>query len=158
MRAQGSGSILNISSTAAVSSVKFLAYKTSKAGVNAMTQQLAIANARYGIRVNAIMPGAATRMTDTIPEGRLPGTRPASEEATGTPMDPANVPPLLVFLASDEAAAVNGQCFGASGYRITRYTHVEADRILCSVGPWDIDHLFKIFKSTLGTGMQPPRM
>jgi hypothetical protein len=63
-----------------------------------------------------------------------------------------------VFLASDEAAAVNGQCFGASGYRITRYTHIEADRILSSNGPWDIDQLFKIFKSTLGTGMQPPRM
>ena len=57
MREQASGSIVNISSIAAVCSVGIVAYKTSKAGVNAFTHSLAIGNARYGIRVNAIMPG-----------------------------------------------------------------------------------------------------
>lgn len=57
MREQQSGSILNISSIAAICAVGILAYKTSKAGVNAITQQLALANAKYKIRVNAIMPG-----------------------------------------------------------------------------------------------------
>jgi len=57
MRAQGSGSIVNISSIAAVCSVGIVAYKTSKAGLNAFTHSLALGNARYGIRVNAIMPG-----------------------------------------------------------------------------------------------------
>ncbi len=57
MRRQQQGAILNISSVAAVCHTGMLAYKTSKAGVNAMTQQLALANARYGIRVNGIMPG-----------------------------------------------------------------------------------------------------
>ena len=82
------------------------------------------------------MPGAATRMTDTIPAGRMPGATgiPQSETVEGTPRDPANVAPIVVFLASDDAANVNGQCFGASGYRITRYTHIEADRVLCSNG------------------------
>jgi NAD(P)-dependent dehydrogenase (short-subunit alcohol dehydrogenase family) len=158
MRERKFGRIINFSSNSALGSPGQPNYAAAKAGILGLTYSAANSLQKYGITVNAIMPGAATRMTDTIPEGRLPGTRPASEAATGTPMDPANVPPLLVYLASDEAAAVNGQCFGASGYRITRYTHVEPDRILCSVGPWDIDHLFKIFKSTLGTGMQPPRM
>src|SRR5712664_3387055 len=158
MRERKYGRIINFSSNSALGSPGQPNYAAAKAGILGLTYSAANSLQKYGITVNAIMPGAATRMTDTIPEGRLPGTRPASEAATGTPMDPANVPPLLVYLASDEAAAVNGQCFGASGYRITRYTHVEPDRILCSVGPWDIDHLFKIFKSTLGTGMQPPRM
>jgi NAD(P)-dependent dehydrogenase (short-subunit alcohol dehydrogenase family) len=57
MREQQSGSIVNISSIAAVCSVGIVAYKTSKAGMNAFTHSLALGNARYGIRVNAIMPG-----------------------------------------------------------------------------------------------------
>jgi NAD(P)-dependent dehydrogenase (short-subunit alcohol dehydrogenase family) len=57
MREQHSGSIVNISSVAAICAVPMLAYKVSKAGVNALTQQIAMANARQGIRCNAIMPG-----------------------------------------------------------------------------------------------------
>ena len=58
MREQGSGAIVNISSIAAVAGVGNLtAYKISKAGVNALTQSLAVTNARFGIRANAIMPG-----------------------------------------------------------------------------------------------------
>lgn len=54
---QGSGSIVNISSAAAVCSVSMLAYKTSKAGVNALTHSIAMKYASKGIRVNCIMPG-----------------------------------------------------------------------------------------------------
>jgi NAD(P)-dependent dehydrogenase (short-subunit alcohol dehydrogenase family) len=158
MRERKFGRIINFSSNSAMGSPGQPNYAAAKAGILGLTFSAANSLQKYGITVNAIMPGAATRMTDTIPEGRLPGTRPASEAAAGTAMDPANVPPIIVFLASDEAATVNGQCFGASGYRITRYTHIEADRVLCSNGPWDIDQLFKIFKSTLGTGMRPPHM
>jgi hypothetical protein len=113
---------------------------------------------KYGVTCNAIFPGAATRMTDTVPAGRMPGTPTASDAATGSPMDPANVPPIIVYLASDEAAEVTGQVFGASGYRISRYTHMKPDRVLMGTGRWDIDQLFKVFKSTLGSGMEPARM
>ena len=59
-----------------------------------------------------------------------------SESAEGTPRDPANVAPIIAYLASDQAAEVTGQCFGASGYRITRYTHIRTDRAIFSDGPW----------------------
>ena len=57
MRAQGSGVITNISSAAAVASVGLVAYKASKAALNAYSQSLANGNAKYGIRANVIAPG-----------------------------------------------------------------------------------------------------
>ena len=58
MREQGSGSIVNISSIAALAAaVPLTAYKVSKAAINALGQSLAIENARQGVRVNTIMPG-----------------------------------------------------------------------------------------------------
>ncbi len=57
MRAQKSGAIVNISSAAAVSAVGITAYEISKAGVNKLTQSIAMANAKHGVRCNAIMPG-----------------------------------------------------------------------------------------------------
>ena len=106
------------------------------------------------------MPGAATRMTDTIPTGRMPGaTGLDSETAAGTPMDPANVPPMIVFLSSDEAGEVTGQCFGASGYRDHAAIRIwSRSASIINNGPWDIDQLFKIFKQTLGSGLEPARM
>jgi NAD(P)-dependent dehydrogenase (short-subunit alcohol dehydrogenase family) len=57
MEKQGGGSIVNISSAAAVCAVSMLAYKSSKAGVNALTHSIAMQYASRGIRVNTIMPG-----------------------------------------------------------------------------------------------------
>ena len=57
MRAQKSGSIVNISSMAVVDMYPYVAYKASKAGVVAFTEQLAYQNAEFGIRANVILPG-----------------------------------------------------------------------------------------------------
>jgi NAD(P)-dependent dehydrogenase (short-subunit alcohol dehydrogenase family) len=51
------GSIVNISSMAARSNYPYVGYKTTKAGVIALTENLAAANARFGVRVNCILPG-----------------------------------------------------------------------------------------------------
>jgi len=56
LRVRG-GSIVNISSMAARSNYPYVGYKTTKAGVIALTENLAAANARYGVRVNCILPG-----------------------------------------------------------------------------------------------------
>ena len=57
MRAQGGGSIVNISSMAAWSAYPYVGYKTTKVAVIGLTENLAGANAQYGVRVNAILPG-----------------------------------------------------------------------------------------------------
>jgi NAD(P)-dependent dehydrogenase (short-subunit alcohol dehydrogenase family) len=158
MRERKYGRIINFSSNSALGSPGQPNYAAAKAGILGLTYSSANALQKYNITVNAIMPGAATRMTDTIPAGRMPGTMAASESAEGTPRDPANVAPIVVFLASDAAANVTGQCFGASGYRIIRYSHIVPEKIIYNQGPWNIEKLPDLLKATLLSDLIPPRM
>jgi NAD(P)-dependent dehydrogenase (short-subunit alcohol dehydrogenase family) len=160
MRQQKSGRIINFSSGSALGAPGQPNYAAAKAGILGLTYSSANALAKYGITCNAIMPGAATRMTDTIPANfaQQMGLSTSSEQAQESPMDPGNVAPIVVFLASDAAQHVTGQCFGASGYRIALYTHLVPEKVIYSQGPWDLDHLFKVFNSTLGADLKPPRM
>jgi len=129
--------------------VRFYTYETTlgyfleaaaKAGILGLTYSCANSLAKYGITCNAIMPGAATRMTDTIPANfaQQMGLSTSSEAAQTSPMDPNNVAPIVAYLASDNAAHVNGQVFGASGYRIALYTHIVPEKVIYSQGPWDL--------------------
>ena len=160
MRQQKSGRIINFSSGSALGAPGQPNYAAAKAGILGLTYSCANALAKYGITCNAIMPGAATRMTDTIPANfaQQMGLSTTSEQAQESPMDPVNVAPIVVFLASDAAQHVTGQCFGASGYRISLYTHLVPEKVIYSQGPWDLDHLFKVFNSTLGADLKPSRM
>ena len=107
---------------------------------------------------NAIAPGAATRMTDRG-LGNQQATRegdPASERSEGTPRDPLNVAPVLVYLCSDEGANVSGRVIGASGYQITLYRDMEMERQMFSEGPWDVDDLWRRAKEQLTPHLKLP--
>src|SRR5580658_8399554 len=160
MRERKQGRIINFSSNSALGSPGQPNYAAAKAGILGLTYSSANSLHKYGITVNAIMPGASTRMTDTIPAGRMPGATgiPQSDKVEGTPRDPANVAPIVVFLASDDAANVTGQCFGASGFRIMRYRHIAPDKVLYNNGPWNVDELFERLKNTLLVDLSQPRM
>jgi NAD(P)-dependent dehydrogenase (short-subunit alcohol dehydrogenase family) len=160
MRERKAGRIINFSSGAALGAPGQPNYAAAKAAILGLTYSSAVALAKYNVTVNAIMPGASTRMTDSIPEGRMPGGSGFRDSASvaNTPMDPANVAPVVVFLASDEAQYVNGQAIGAMGYRVTRYSHIVPERVLMGDGPWTVERLAKSFKAALGSDMKPPRM
>ncbi|HYA36088.1 MAG TPA: SDR family NAD(P)-dependent oxidoreductase [Candidatus Binataceae bacterium] len=158
MRERKYGRIINFSSNSALGSPGQPNYAAAKAGILGLTYSSAVGLQKYNITVNAIMPGAATRMTDTIPEGRLATGFGTAEQAAESPFNPSNVAPIVIFLATDDAANVTGQCFGASGYRISRYTHLVPDKTIYNNGPWTVEKVAEIFKNTLGQDLIPPRM
>jgi NAD(P)-dependent dehydrogenase (short-subunit alcohol dehydrogenase family) len=123
MQEQGGGAIVNISSVAAVAAATNLtAYKVSKAGVNALTQQLAIAYAKDGIRVNAIMPGLIDTPMAVDAVARLTGRGRddvAAARAARVPLGRQgsawDVAHAALYLASDEAAFVTGAILPVDG-------------------------------------------
>ena len=111
MREQKSGSITNISSTSALCTRPNVIYKVSKAGVITLSQNMAMENAPYGIRVNTIVPGyidtpmAIERRFGerNVSRDVIRGERDAQvplRKKMGTGWDIANA---AVFLNSDEA-------------------------------------------------------
>lgn len=82
-------------------------YAAAKAGIAALTLTTARSCARYGVRANAICPRARTAMTSDLME-------PAPEYGPD-PMDPRYVAPLVTYLASPAAAAINGEVFVVHG-------------------------------------------
>jgi len=108
------GRILNISSLSAWGNIGQANYAAAKAGVIGFTKTLAKELAQYNITVNALAPGFIdTPMTRAVPEkirnmilDRIPAKR------IGSPEDVANV---VAFLASEEAAYVNGEVIGVTG-------------------------------------------
>ena len=123
MRDHGGGAIVNVSSIAAVCASPLLAYKVSKAGVNALTHQLAMDNARYGVRVNAVMPGLID--TPMAVDGTAEAFGIDREEVRagrdrlvplgrrqGTAWDVAHA---ALFLASDEAGFITGAVLPVDG-------------------------------------------
>lgn len=128
MRAQGSGSIVNISSVASTCSVGLLAYKTSKAGVNALTHSVAMGNAAHGIRANAVLPGlmdtpmAVDELARALGVEREAVAERRAEQVPlrqqqGTAADVANA---VLFLASDEARFITGVCLPVDGGQSAR--------------------------------------
>lgn len=122
MRAQKSGVILSISSMAVLDSYPYVTYKTSKAGVVAMTEQLAYMNADHGIRANVILPGlmntpmaVESRITDEMSREDVIAARDA-KVPLGKKMGSAwDVAYAALFLASDEAKFISGVTLPVDG-------------------------------------------
>src|SRR5678815_5410628 len=159
MREAKGGRIISMSSVSALGAPGQPNYAAAKAGIVGLTWSTANAMAKYGVTVNAIMPSGATRMIDSTPRGRAvfeqTGKWP-SEQAVGTDRDPDNVAPIVVYLASDAAANVNGQVFHARGFGYTLLEQPHAVRHIKHQRRWDPEELTKIFPETLGGNLKVP--
>ncbi|WP_308188632.1 SDR family oxidoreductase [Streptomyces sp. MNU89] len=159
MREQGGGGTLILVGSPAGQRGNFgqTNYAAAKAGIAAMARTWSMELARAGITVNAIVPVAATAMTETIPAfapyieamkngEALPGFL-RKGEGFGTPEDCAA---LIPFLASEAARDVTGQCIGIGGDRVTLWSHPREIRAAYADGGWRPEALADAWHTSVG--------
>lgn len=125
MREQGSGAIVSISSMAAWENYPWVGYKATKSAMIALTEQLAIQNAEYGVRANVILPGlmdtpmAVDRRAEAWGRSRedVAAERDAKIPLLGKMGTAWDVAYAALFLASDEAKFITGAALPVDGGR-----------------------------------------
>ncbi len=106
--------VINTSSGAGLQgSVGQATYSAAKAGIAGLTLVAAHELARYGVTVNALAPAARTRMTEAAFAETM-----AAPESGFDAMDPANVSPVVAWLASEDAGDVTGRVIEVEGGKI----------------------------------------
>ncbi|MGH9076936.1 MAG: SDR family oxidoreductase [Acidimicrobiales bacterium] len=142
-------SVVNTSSTSGLYGNPGQAnYGAAKAGVAALTMIAATELGRYGVRVNCIVPGARTRLTESTP-GVAGVVQPPAEPARFDEWDPANVSPLVGWLAS-AGCLVTGRVFYALGGSIQPMTGWTKDEGVWQTRRWTIADLDQALPGLLG--------
>ncbi len=118
MRKQHSGSIVNTASISGTAGdYGMSAYNAAKAGVINLARAAALENAKYGIRVNCVCPGATnTRVSQVLGGDDVEGfKRRLAQNPTGRIGEPDEIANAVLFLASDEASFVTGATIVVDG-------------------------------------------
>jgi NAD(P)-dependent dehydrogenase (short-subunit alcohol dehydrogenase family) len=127
-------------------------YGAAKAAIAGFTLIAAQELQRYGVTVNCIAPNARTRMTE-----ETFGDLPPPEDAFD-PLDPANMAPLVVALAADDAQDITGQCFFVWGGSINVLRPWDAGELFAADSRWDADELLSQLRERFPDGAAPAGM
>jgi len=164
---QGYGRIVLYSSGSGLGSSGQANYSAAKEGMVGFVRSLAKELAPYGITANAVYPGGATRMTETVPDSsrQLRAAAVATTEirTQGEPIqgppearDPANNAPKAVYLCSEAAGNITGQVIGTSGWQMTLYSPRHVTRSIHKNGRWTLDELDELIPISLAQGLTNP--
>ena len=110
------GSIINTASIQSFDpSENLIAYASTKAAVVSFTRSLASFAIKRGVRVNAVAPGPVWTplIPSTMPKKKVEQF--GSQTVFGRAAQPAEIAPIFVFLASDQASYVTGEIYGVTG-------------------------------------------
>lgn len=162
-REQGEGGrIITIGSpTGQVGNFGQTNYASAKAGIVGMTRTWALELARANVTVNAVVPVAATSMTETVPflkeyTDALAAGQPLPAFARqqlgfGTADDVAG---LISFLASDEAAGITGQAISIGGDRLALYSHPSMIVTEIHEGGWSAEDIAAAWPTAFAEAQQ----
>jgi NAD(P)-dependent dehydrogenase (short-subunit alcohol dehydrogenase family) len=136
-------------------------YAAAKAAIAAMVRTWSMELARADITVNAVIPVAATAMTETIPAfapyiaehrsgGRLPDFL-RKGEGFGRAEDCAA---LVPFLASAAARRVTGQCIGIGGDKLALWSHPQEVSVAYADGGWTPEDIAAVWATSVGRAPQ----
>jgi NAD(P)-dependent dehydrogenase (short-subunit alcohol dehydrogenase family) len=133
-------SIINTSSTSGLfGSVGQTNYGAAKSGIATFSIIANAELARYGVRVNAIAPAAATRLTATVGAPDAGGQDGSGEWSA---LDPGNVSPFVAYLATEQCP-INGRAFFVMGGEIHLFHPWAIVDTLKKDGKWTLDELQK---------------
>ncbi|MFF0463166.1 SDR family oxidoreductase [Streptomyces mexicanus] len=160
MREQGEGGRIIVAGSPAGQRGNFgqTNYAAAKAGIAAMVRTWAMELAKAGITANAVVPNAATEMTKTMPlfapyieryenDGTPFPDSLRKGVAFGTAEDCAG---LVVFLASDAAKDVTGQCVGIGGDKLSLWSHPQEISAAYTDGGWSADAIAAVWPTSVG--------
>jgi len=161
MMKQKWGRIINCTSRAFMGDVlKHAEYCAANAGVVGLTWAVAKELASYGITCNAFAPFAKTRAAfeltaydEAVTEAESPWMDRKFAFALDQAPSPDDVAPFINYLASDEAAKINGKVFNVGGPMINLYSEPEISKTLVKYGGrWTLDEL----RQQIPFGLLPP--
>ena len=120
-------------------------YAAAKMGIVGLTYSAANSLAKYGVTVNAVSPGAATRMTESVPDGRRRARAETADERS-----PDNVAPLVAYLASERSGWITGRIVHTAGYEVALYDNPHPVIRVVGAGPWSLDALARQVERSFG--------
>jgi len=161
MARQGSGAIVNTSSSSGFGHPSHVAYSAAKEGVVGLTRTAAKELGRFGIRCNAIRPVAISqgvldyreqaapwqRLMDLTMGARTQGMDPEA-------VHPRMISPFVVWLCTDAASGVNGRSFFVSGGRISLLSEPKLSKTIDQDSVWTLDQLDAVATTELVDGLQ----
>ncbi len=147
-------SIINTSSTSGLLGNPGQAnYGAAKAGIAAFSIIAAPELSRYGVRVNAIAPAARTRMTESTP-GLSDIVQPPAEAGAFDAWDPANISPLVAYLAT-ESCSVTGKVFFVQGGKVQYFQPWTLTNEIDKGDRWTVQELASEVPSLIPTAERP---
>ena len=172
---EGYGRIVLFSSGSGLGASGQANYATAKEGMVGFARALSRELGDFDISVNAVYPGGATRMTETIPESTTQlrqQQRGAAAAAAvqggqgagqGAPIqgpsearDADNNAPKAVYLSSEAGGDITGQVIGVSGWPMTLYSPRHVAKSIHKNGRWTLDELDDLIPISLGAGLVNP--